>query len=138
VRNVRILNNTIVNHPVGVRIRWSNAVDMVFSNNAVYCAGLTAIDASGIDSHPFSANYVSGQLVGASIDSNRFHNGGDGSAVFASLDGHDYRPKAGAILLGCADPDYAPQLDYSGAVREPPFDVGAHEEASGKEAKQEQ
>ncbi len=57
VRNVRIVNNTIVNHPVGVRIRWSKATDMVFGNNAIYCPGSTALDASGIDAHRLSANY---------------------------------------------------------------------------------
>ena len=138
MRNVRITNNTIVNHPVGVRIRWSNAVDMVFSNNAVYCAGLIAIDAAGIDLHPFSANYVSCRLAGASIDGNRFLNGGDGSDVFACFDDHDYRPKPGSILLDRADPDYAPRLDFNGTVREPPCDVGAYEESNSKEAKREE
>lgn len=137
MRNVRIINNTIVNHPIGVRIRWSSAGNMVFSNNAVYCAGLTAIDTAGIDSHPFSANYVSGRLAGASIDGNRFHNGGEGSNVFACPDDHDYRLKPGSILLGRADPDYVPRLDCNGAIREPPFDVGAYEENNSKEAKQE-
>ncbi len=138
VRNVRIANNTIVNHPVGVRIRWSKAADMVFSNNALYCAGLTVIDASGIDLHPFSANYVSGRLAGASIDGNRFHNGGRASEVFVCLSDHDYRPRAGSILIGRADPDDTPQLDFSGAAREPPFDVGAYEDSNSREARQQQ
>jgi hypothetical protein len=45
VRNVRIVNNTIVNHPVGVRIRWSKAADMVFGNS-VFCPD-DCLDASG-------------------------------------------------------------------------------------------
>ncbi len=138
MRNVRIVNNTIVNHSVGVWIRRANAVGTVFSNNAVYCAGFTAIDASGTDLHPFRANYVSGRLAGASIDGNRFHDGGDGSDVFVCPEDHDYRLKGGSILAGRADPDYAPRVDVSGTVREPPFDVGAHEQGNGKKPEREE
>jgi hypothetical protein len=127
VRNVRIVNNTIVNHPVGVRIRWSKATDMVFGNNAVFCPEATALDASGLDAHRISANYLSGRLVGASIDGKRFVKGGDLAEVFVAPTEHDYLLKPGSALAGHADPNLAPPQDFSGTARQPPFDVGAYE-----------
>ncbi|MBM4025019.1 MAG: hypothetical protein FJ280_06365 [Planctomycetes bacterium] len=127
VRNVRIVNNTIVNQRVGVRIRWSKATDMVFGNNAVYCPGSTAVDAAGIDAQRFSANHVWGRLEGAALDGSRFVDGGDPLQVFADPAERDYRPKPASVLVGRADPDLAPPLDFRGAVRRPPFDVGAYE-----------
>ncbi len=127
VRNVRIVNNTIVNHPVGVRIRWSKATGTVFGNNAIYCPGSTALDAFGIDAHRLSVNYVSGRLVGVGIDGSRFLEGGNPAEVFVAPAEHNYLPKPGSILVGHADPDLAPPQDFSGTARRPPFDVGAYE-----------
>jgi len=127
VRNVRIVNNTIVNHPVGVRIRWTKATDMVFANNAVYCPGSTALDASGADAHKLSANFTSGRLVGVTLDGSRFVEGGNLAEVLSDPAEHDYRPKPDSVLIGRADPAFAPPLDFSGAVRQAPFDVGAYE-----------
>lgn len=127
VRNVRIVNNTIVNHPVGVRIRWSKAADMVFGNNAIYCPGSTALDASGVDAHRLSVNYISGRLVGVSIDRSRFVEGGNLAEVFVAPAEHNYLPKPDSVLVGRADPGLAPPHDFSGTVRQTPFDVGAYE-----------
>jgi hypothetical protein len=127
MRNVRIVNNTIVSPPVGVQIRWSKAMEMVFANNAVYCPGSTAIDASGVDAHKLSANGVSGRLVGVNLDGSHFVDGGDLSEAFLDPAGHNYRPKPDSVLIGRADPSLAPPLDFSGAVRQPPLDVGAYE-----------
>jgi len=104
---------------------------MVFGNNAVYCPASTALDASGIDAHRFSANYLSGRCVGVSIDRSRFVEGGPLAEVFVAPAEHDYLVKAGSALVGHADPDLAPPHDFSGAPRQPPFDVGAYE-APGK------
>jgi hypothetical protein len=127
MRNVRIVNNTIVNHPVGVQIRWSKAADMVFGNNAVYCPRSTALDASGVDAHKVSANCLSGRFVGVSLDGRRFVDGGGLAEAFIDPAEHNYRPKPDSILVGHADPDLAPPRDFSGAARQPPFDVGAYE-----------
>jgi hypothetical protein len=137
MRNVRIVNNTIVNNQVGVQIRWSKAADMVFGNNAVYCPDATAVNASGVDTHRFSANHVSGRLVGVSLDGSRFVDGGGLSEAFVDPAGHNYRPKAGSVLVGRADPSLSPSLDFSGTVRQPPFDVGAHEIPERKPSKPE-
>ncbi len=126
VRNVRIVNNTIVNHPVGVRIRWSKATDMVFGNNAVFCPGSTALDASGVDAQRFSANYVSGRFVGVSVDGTRFVEGGTLAEVFAAPAEHNYLLKPDSVLAAHADPDLAPPQDFSGTARQSPFDVGAY------------
>lgn len=100
---------------------------MVFGNNAVYCPGSTALDASGVRTHRFSANHVSGGLVGVTLAGIRFVNGGDLAEVFLDPAAHDYRPKPDAALIGRADPDLAPPRDFRGAVRQPPFEVGAYE-----------
>ena len=127
MRNVRIVNNTIVNHPIGARLRWGDAQEMIFSNNAVYCPGLAAIDASGLDAQIVSTNYVSGQLLGADSDGKRFLEGGPLSEAFLCPDRRDYGPNAGSILIGGADAQFITPLDFTGTAREPPFDVGAYE-----------
>jgi len=127
VRNVRIINNTIVNHPKGILIRWDKASDMILANNAVYCPGSTAIDASGIANSTCSANYIAGKLAGAGIDGWRFC---DGTAVSAAFTAHaemDYRPATNSVLIGNAEPHFVPELDFNRYPRNNPFDVGAYE-----------
>ncbi len=123
VRNVRIVNNTILNHPRGVRIRWSGAKAMVFANNAIYCDSRTAIDAAGLDTAAVSSNVVSGSLIGASLDGRRFLAGGTLENAFWSA--VDLRPRAGSSLAGRADTAYAPEYDFEGNRRGEPFDIGA-------------
>jgi len=127
VRNVRIVNNTIVNHPRGIRMRWGGAPNMIFSNNAVYCPGSTAVDASGVTDVVFSANYVEGRLVGVEIDNSRFYDGASSTRTFGAPDKKSYWPKPGSFLLNKANPAFAPKLDFNGTARKPPFDVGAYE-----------
>jgi len=127
MRNVTIVNNTILGHPTGVRIRWSEAENMAFCNNAVYCPAGTAVDASGVDQQTFRSNYVAGGLRGAQVDDVRFHDGGSIAAAFVSPDKHDFRPRSGSPLLDAADAAFAPQRDFNGIVRTSPFDVGACE-----------
>ncbi len=123
VRNVRIVNNTILNHPRGVRIRWSGAKAMVFANNAIYCDSRTAIDAAGLDTAAVSSNIVSGRLIGAGLDGRRFLAGGTLEKAFWSA--VDLRPRAGSSLAGRADTAYAPEYDFEGNRRGEPFDIGA-------------
>jgi len=127
MRNVTIVNNTIVNNPRGARIRWSRADNMIFTNNAVYCPGSTAVDAAGIDKADFSSNYIAGRLSGAAVDNSRFYNGDALSAAFVSATERDYWPKSRSPLIGNADPDLAAKLDFNSSKRKPPFDVGAYE-----------
>lgn len=127
MRNVTIVNNTIVNHPAGVRIRWSGAENMIFSNNAVYCPGSTAIDAAGIGEAKLSANYIAGALNGVTIDGTGFCDGGPISTAFVSPEKNDFRPASGSALIDNADSNFAPKLDFNCIVRKAPFDVGACE-----------
>jgi len=127
MRNVTIVNNTIVGHPTGARIRWSKAENMTFCNNAVYCPGRTAVDASGVGRQTFRSNYVAGGLRGAQVDDVRFHDGGSVAAAFVSPRKHDFRPRSGSPLLDAAAAAFAPQRDFNGAVRTSPSDVGAYE-----------
>jgi len=127
VRNVRIVNNTIVNHPRGILIRWGGAPDMIFSNNAVYCPGSTAIDASGVENIVFSANYVEGRLIGVAIDNFHFIDGAGIADAFNNPTEKDYWPKPGSLLLNNADPAYTPKLDFNNTTRKSLFDVGAYE-----------
>jgi len=127
VRNVKIVNNTIVNHPKGVLIRWSKASNMVFANNAIYCPKSTAIDVQGIGNATFSANYVQGRLVGIKIDSSRFCDGGTIGEVFVEPDKKNYWPGSDSVLIGHANPDFIPKLDFNLTARQFPFDVGAYE-----------
>jgi hypothetical protein len=130
VRNVKIVNNTIVNNPRGALFRWAKAEGMIFANNAVYCPGSTAIDAAGIDGSTFSSNYVSGRVVGVTIDGAAFCDGVTIEAAFAAPAEHDYWPGPDSVLIDNADPDFAVELDFNHTERKPPFDVGAYETLS--------
>jgi hypothetical protein len=127
VRNVRIVNNTIVNHPRGIRIRWGGAPDMIFCNNAVYCPGSTAVDASGVTNAVFSSNYVEGRLIGVEIDDSRFYDGANLKHAFCEPGKQNYWPKLSSMLVNNADPVFAPKLDFNNTIRKSPFDVGAYE-----------
>ena len=127
MRNVTIVNNTIVNHPRGVLIRWSQAADMVFANNAIYCAGGTAVDASGFETATAGANYVEGRLAGVAIDHGRFLDGGSISQAFTRPEQNQFWPGPGSPLIGHADDAFAPELDFNHMVRKAPRDVGAYE-----------
>jgi hypothetical protein len=132
MRNAAIVNNTIFNAPVGVRIRWTNATNMLFANNAVYCPMSTALDASGVDSARLRNNFVHGRLVGVTADDARVFEGGAPASAFVDAARQNFWPPSGSTLLGHADPDLAPVLDFNGTKRVAPFDVGAYE-SDGRE-----
>jgi hypothetical protein len=133
VSDVKIINNTIVNHPKGVLIRWNKAQNMVFANNAIYCPGATAFDASGLGDAVFSANFVQGRLNGIQINGFEFLNGGTVCDAFIEPDKSNFWPKPNSVLIEKADSDYAPELDFNHALRKMPFDVGAYESEGNAE-----
>jgi hypothetical protein len=53
--------------------------------------------------------------------------GGGLPEAFVAPAEHNYQPKPGSVLVAHADPDLAPPLDFSGRVRQPPFDAGAYQ-----------
>jgi hypothetical protein len=133
VGNVKIVNNTIVNHPKGVLIRWNKARDIVFANNAIYCVGSTAIDAQGAENAAFVANFVQGRLNGIKIDGSGFCDGGSVYNAFAGPDKKNYWPKANSVLIEKGISEFAPGLDFNHTRRKMPFDVGAYESEGNAE-----
>jgi len=127
MRNVAIVNNTIVRCRLGGRIRWANADNMVFSNNAVYCPDSVAIDAGGITAASLRSNCVRGGLSGAELDNLRFLDGGAPAQAFVAVNKNDFWPAPGSKLIDAAEPAFAPECDFNGAPRQGPFDVGAYE-----------
>ncbi len=133
VSNVKIVNNTIVNHPKGVLIRWNKASDMVFANNAVYCPNSTAVDAQGTGNAVFVANFVQGLLNGVKIDGSGFCDGGSVYNAFVEPDKRNYWPKPDSVLIEKGVSDFAPELDFNHTPRKMPFDVGAYESEGNAE-----
>ncbi len=133
VSNVKIINNTIVNHPKGVLIRWSKASNMIFANNAIYCPGSTAVDAPGLTNATFSANFVQGCLEGTRIDNFKFCNGGTIHNAFVEPEKNNFWPKPNSALINKADPGFVPEQDFNHTVRETLFDVGAYESEGNAE-----
>jgi len=127
VREVAIVHNTIVNVPVGVRMRWRDSTHTLLANNAVYCPAGTALDANGLESSQLRHNYTFGRLVGLRIDNQGVFDGGLPAAAFADADGRNFWPRAGSVLRGQAESSYAPELDFNGKRRRTPFDIGAYQ-----------
>lgn len=129
MRNVTIVNNTIYGHPTCLFIRWSGATDMVFANNAVYCSGGTAVDGAGLADSAVTvkSNYVAGDLSGANVDGSRFVSAGASTRAFTNPTELDFWPLPGSILIGRAETESAPALDFNERARMSPFDVGAYE-----------
>ena len=127
MRNVRIVNNTIANAPRGVLIRWSEAENMIFSNNAVYCPEQTAIDASGISDVTACANYVEGRVQGTAIDRIRFIEGGAMAEVFVGPVKKNFWPRPDSVVIGRASGSFTPEMDFNHVTRDAPSDVGAYE-----------
>jgi hypothetical protein len=127
-RNVTIVNNTFYGHADDcLYIRWNNAENMLLANNAVYCPGGQAVNASGLSGPTITvqSNYIQGS--GASIDNDRFFAGGDASDAFLDPAGFDFWPAPETVLLGNALSEFAPALDFNGTARTSPVDVGAYE-----------
>src|SRR6185436_17730935 len=99
IRNTTIVNNTIFNAPVGVRLRWGGASNAVFANNAIYCPGRTALDANA-GAALLRNNYVHGRLSGVAADGERVFDDGDANAAFVDSARQDFWPKAASPLLG--------------------------------------
>ena len=129
MRNVTIVNNTIYGHSTCVFVRWSGATNMILANNALYCPGATAVNASGLTGGTItiSTNFVEGGMSGAALDGARFFAGGSAGAAFTRPAELDFWPPPGSILIGRADAGLAPAIDFNERSRVSPFDVGGYE-----------
>jgi hypothetical protein len=126
VQNTVIVNNTIFGPPVGVWMRWENATNVVFANNAIYCATGTAMDANA-GAALLRSNYVQGRLVRITAGAGRIFNGGEAATAFANAAQQNFWPGPGSPLVGHADATFAPAYDFNGTGRSAPFDIGAYE-----------
>ncbi len=126
VRNVSIINNTIFNAPVGVRMRWAKSTNAVFANNAIYCPDGWALSMEA-GSAFLERNYIHGRQPGVKIDNDQFFEGGVPSAAFVDVTKNDFWPCPGSPLRNHANRRLAPESDFNGMKRIPPSDVGAYE-----------
>jgi Right handed beta helix region len=128
-KNVTAVNNTLYNNDSGVYYRW-NGSNLIMANNAVYSPGKTAIDSNGVINSAggtVASNYVEGLMSGDAIGGGRFFDGGGSASTFVNPASNDFWPKTGSPLIGSANLSYAPALDFNGAARASPYDVGAYE-----------
>lgn len=126
VRNVTIINNTVFNAPVGVRMRWARSTNAVFANNAIYCPSSSAIVAE-IGSALLRSNSVRGTIRAGTVEEAELFSGGNPHTAFFAASKNDFWPRAGSPLIGAADATLAPAFDFNGKKRLPPYDVGAYE-----------
>jgi hypothetical protein len=131
VRNVLIVNNTVFNAPVGVRMRWSKSTNAVFANNAIYCPTGSAILAE-TGAAVIQSNYIHGRQTGVTIDDHQFFDGGEAIAAFVDITNNDFWPAPGSLLHEHADRTLAPEWDFNGTKRAAPPDVGAYESHKGE------
>jgi hypothetical protein len=129
IRNVAIVNNTVVGHPTCLYIRWDKAKNVMLANNALSCPGATAINTSGLEMirRTVRSNYVEGDLLGTKIDQLRFFDGGSMRSAFVNAAKHDFWPTPTSRLIGKADAEFASKLDFNHSERNAPHDVGAYE-----------
>ncbi len=133
VRNVTIVNNTVVGHPKCLDLRWEGAENMVLANNAFYCSGGVAVDALGLNSSGVTAraNAVEGTLTGVSLDGQKFIAGGRAASTFKGADGFDFWPRAKSALIGKGDVKFAPRQDFNNQPRgAAKVDIGAYESSA--------
>ena len=92
-------------------------------------ARAAAVNGSGLTGSglTISSNYFEGALSGAAADGSRFVGGGTAVAAFAGPAQLDFWPPAGSILIGKAESELAPTVDFNERPRVSPFDVGAYE-----------
>jgi hypothetical protein len=65
--------------------------------------------------------------VGVKTDGSRFCDGGTIYEAFVEPDKKNYWPGSDSVLIGYANPDFIPKLDFNRTARQFPFDVGAYE-----------
>jgi hypothetical protein len=130
VRNVTIVNNTIVGHPSCLEIRWNGAENMILANNAIYCPGGSAVSAQALAGKGITvrANFLEGGLVGIRFDKQRFLPGGNIVDAFSNAESFDLWPQRKSVLIGAGVASFAPRGDFNNAQRgSRSVDVGAYE-----------
>ena len=90
-------------------------------------ARAAAVNGSGLTGSglTISSNYFEGALSGAAADGSRFVSGGTAASAFAGPAQLDFWPPAGSILIGKAELELAPAVDFNERRRVSPFDSGS-------------
>jgi hypothetical protein len=130
MKNLTVVNNTIYDSSLEcLLIHWDTVNNGVLANNAAYCPGKTAVDATGLSRAGITvrANYVEGTLRGVTIDNVAFFSGGSATAAFMDPNRLNFWPTATSVLLGKANVSVVANKDFNGTPRVAPFDVGAYE-----------
>lgn len=129
MRNLTIVNNTIYGNGECLDARWSSVANGVLANNAIYCPGTTAVNATGFTNVQviIRNNYIEGSMAGASLDNQKFFAGGNAAAAFIDPGTANFWPQATSVLLGKGDPAYSPPIDFNNTSRIDLIDVGAYE-----------
>src|SRR5215470_3438794 len=133
VSDAIVRNNIVLNSDVGIltapHIQVRGMRNVTIANNALYCPGTSAMEASGLGgaSITVQANYVEGTLTGAMLDPARLVDGGSAASAFVDPARMDVWPRPGSPLIGHADRALAPTVDFNGRPRTSPVDVGAYE-----------
>lgn len=131
MKNLTVVNNTIYGSSLEcLLMHWDTVNNGVMANNAVYCPGKTAVDATGLSRAGLTvrANYIEGTLLrGMTIDNVAFFSGGPAAAAFTDPNRLNFWPTATSVLLGKANVSVVASEDFNGTPRAAPFDVGAYE-----------
>lgn len=130
VRNVMIVNNTVVGHPKCLQARWEGADNMVLANNAFYCGSGVAVDALGLDGAGVTvrANAVEGTLTGVQLDGRTFIAGGPAANTFNGTDAFDLWPRGQSALIDHGDVKFSPRQDFNNQLRSiSTVDIGAYQ-----------
>ena len=128
IENTRFVNNTLYNNTLGVSLRWQDASNMRFANNAVYSPGQVAID-SNTASQTVSSNLVVGDVFDTSnnpADDSRFIAGRSAALDFNDAANHDFWPTAQSPAIGAADNSFILVNDFNATPRQSPSDIGAY------------
>ncbi len=126
VRNVRILHNTIYDAPVGVRLRWAGAANVLIANNVIVCPGGAAL-AGPSGGATLRRNVVVGGRPGMASDGLVAMDEKDVARIFVSAPRMDFWPGTGGPLIGAAHLSATPELDFNGRQRTIPADIGAYQ-----------
>jgi hypothetical protein len=131
VANLKVVHNTIVNSRRAASLAdWNNAPGMVFANNAVYSQTAEAVVASnGSNGAVFTGNVAYGPVVGIGPPPKQ----GEGLTDFEDLNWiatkFDGRPTATGAISNTGALAWASPIDITGALRLPPLEAGAFDEA---------
>lgn len=121
--NLLIIHNTVVGDQSCLSVDdWSAAADIVFANNAVYCAD----DAFDVDR--LTGVIMSGNVVfphGKPLPENGYVVGQSATADFIDVGAEDLHPTERSRVRGAGNPRYRTTFDFDGALRQGPVDAGA-------------